>query len=82
MATLLISEQFDKSFSKIKDRIMQKRIWEKIIELENRAPIGKKLRGNPYWSIHVNRFRIIYEIKGTQILVADVLERKHDYREL
>ena len=61
---------------------MQKRIWEKIIELENRAPIGKKLRGNPYWSIHVNRFRIIYEIKGTQILVADVLERKHDYREL
>lgn len=82
MFNLIFTEQFDKSFSKVKDKVSQKQIWNKICELEERAPLGKKLKGNPYWSIHVNRFRIIYELKGNQIIVADLLERKHDYREL
>jgi len=80
MYTLIFSEQFDKSFSKIKDKRIQKQIWNKILELEIRAPIGKKLKGNPYWSIHISNFRVIYELKGNKIMVADILQRKKDYK--
>ncbi len=82
MHTLIFTEEFDKSFSKIRDRIVQKQIWNKILELEERAPIGKKLKGNPYWSIHINKYRVIYELKGNQVTIADILLRKSDYREL
>lgn len=82
MFTLLFSEQFEKSFSKIDDNNIKKQIWNKIQELEQRAPLGKKLKGNPYWSIHINKYRVIYELKGNQIIIADVLKRKHEYREV
>ena len=82
MFDLIFSEQFDKSFSKIRDMKSQQQIWKKILELESRAPIGKKLKGNPYWSIHIGRYRVIYELKGNQIGLADILERKNDYREI
>tara|TARA_Y100000294_G_scaffold125461_1_gene116876 strand:+ start:1345 stop:1593 length:249 start_codon:yes stop_codon:yes gene_type:complete len=82
MFTLIFTKQFDKSFSKIKDKKIQKQIWKKIEELEQRAPMGKKLKGNPFWSIHINRFRIIYGLKGEEITLADILERKHSYREV
>ncbi len=82
MHNLVFSEQFTKSFSDIKDIVIQKQIMNKILELEIRAPIGKKLFGNPYWSIHINRYRVIYEIRGTDIIIADILKRKNDYREL
>ncbi len=82
MYTLIFSEQFDKSFSKIEDKILKKQIWKKIQKLELRAPLGKKLKANPYWSIHVNKYRIIYELKANQIIIADILFRKHDYREV
>jgi mRNA-degrading endonuclease RelE of RelBE toxin-antitoxin system len=81
MNNLIFTEQFDKSFSKLKDKLIQKQIWNKIIELENRSPIGKKLKGNPYWSIHINRYRVIYEISGSNITLIDIIERKNDYRE-
>jgi len=82
MFTLIFSEQFGKSFSKIDDKNIKKQIWNKILELEQRAPLGKKLKGNPYWSIHINKYRVIYELKGNQIIIADVLKRKFDYREI
>ena len=82
MFALLLSEKFEKTFSKIDDKTIRKQIWIKIQELEQNAPFGKKLKGNPYWSIHVNKYRIIYELKGNQVLIADILQRKHDYREL
>ena len=82
MFTTIISTQFEKSFSKIKDNQIKKQIWKKINELELRAPIGKKLKGNPFWSIHINRFRLIYKIEGIEIIILDILQRKHDYKEL
>jgi|TARA_Y100000310_G_scaffold309740_1_gene354182 mRNA-degrading endonuclease RelE of RelBE toxin-antitoxin system len=82
MFTLLFSEQFEKSFSKIDNKNIRKQIWKKIQELEQKAPLGKKLKGNPYWSIHINKFRVVYELKGDQVLIADILKRKGDYREL
>ncbi|MBN1157330.1 type II toxin-antitoxin system RelE/ParE family toxin [Candidatus Woesearchaeota archaeon] len=82
MFTLIFTEQFEKSFSKVKDREIQKRVWNKILELEIRAPLGKKLKGNPYWSIHVNKYRVVYLLQGEQITIIELLERKHDYREI
>lgn len=82
MFVLIFTEQFEKSFSKIKDKTDKKQVWNKIIELESRVPLGKKLKGNPYWSIHIGRYRVVYELKIDQIIIADLLERKHDYREL
>lgn len=82
MNKLEISEEFDKSFSKVKDRSVKKQIWNKILELENRVPIGKKLKGNPFWSIHVNRFRVIYRFEGDQVWIMQLLERKKEYRDI
>jgi mRNA-degrading endonuclease RelE of RelBE toxin-antitoxin system len=45
--------------------LVQKRLWNKIQELKERAPIGKKLKGNPYWSLRIHGFRIIYLLKKT-----------------
>ena len=82
MNTLIFTEQFEKNFSKIKDIIIKKQIWNKVLELEKRAPLGKKLKGNPYWSIHINKLRIIYTLKGNEITIIDILMRKFDYREM
>ena len=82
MHTLIFTVQFDKSFSKIKDYVVKKQIWNKIFELENRVPIGKKLKGNPYWSIHVNKYRIIYEFDDEEVRIADILLRKNSYRDI
>jgi mRNA-degrading endonuclease RelE of RelBE toxin-antitoxin system len=81
MFELLFSSKFEKSFDTIKDKSIQIQIWKKITELESRAPLGKKLKGNPYWSIHVNKYRVIYEMSGKQIFIADILKRKYDYAE-
>ena len=82
MNSILFSETFGKSFSKINSKESKQQIWKKILELERRAPLGKKLKGNPYWSIRIGRFRVIYELRGSTIKIADILERKHGYKEL
>jgi len=84
MYELIIKEQFDKSFPKIKDLKPKKQIWTKILELKTMAPIGKKLVGNPYWSIHIGKFRVIYIFHkhSNEIEIVDLLSRKHDYREI
>jgi mRNA-degrading endonuclease RelE of RelBE toxin-antitoxin system len=48
------------------------------------APMGKKLVGNPYWSIHIGKFRVIYIFHkhSYEIEIVDLLSRKHDYREI
>lgn len=81
---LIFKERFDSTFSKIKDSIAREQIWKKIQQLKERAPIGKKLTGHPFWSIHVGRFRVIYLLHAhsNEIELIDILERKHDYREL
>ncbi len=84
MYKLIIKEQFDHSFSKIKDAKIKKQVWKKVLELKRRAPIGKKLVGNPYWSIRVGKFRIIYILHKhvTEVELIDILTRKRQYREV
>ena len=66
----------------VKDKLVRKQIIDKTLELENRAPIGKKLQGNPFQSIHVGKFRVIYEIKENEIEFLRILPRKYGYREI
>ncbi|MCK4796910.1 MAG: type II toxin-antitoxin system RelE/ParE family toxin [Spirochaetes bacterium] len=82
MYELIIKEQFDSSFSKLKDVKIKKQVWNKVLELKTRAPIGKKLVGNHYWSIHVGKLRIIYVFHkhSNEIEIVDLLMRKHDYK--
>jgi addiction module RelE/StbE family toxin len=82
MNKIILSEQFEKSFDKIKDKTIIQQAWHKIQELKNRAPIGKKLKGHPFWSIRVNRYRIIYVIENDSIVILDIIQRKNDYREI
>jgi mRNA-degrading endonuclease RelE of RelBE toxin-antitoxin system len=82
MFNLFYREAFYKDLKKIKDKTIVNQIIKKTFQLEKRAPIGKKLVGYPYWSIHVNKYRIIYEIKGKNIEFYRLLLRKFKYREL
>ena len=82
MFTLILSEKFEKLFLKIKEKNIRKQIWNKILELEKGAPLGKKLKGNPFWSIHINKYRVIYKLEALEVVILEVLQRKHDYREL
>lgn len=82
--TLFFKEQFEKSLSEIKDEQAKRQVWNKVQQLKERAPIGKKLASCPYWSIHVGRFRIIYilHLHSAEVELVDIFERKHDYRDL
>jgi len=79
---LILTEQFDKSLSTIADRSIKKQIWTKLKELKQRCPLGKKLKGNPYWSIRVNKYRIIYKMENETLIIIDTLKRKKEYREV
>ena len=67
---------------KIKDKIIRKQIINKTLALEHYAPIGKKLVDCPYWSVHVNKYRIIYSIDKDKITFLRIFLRKHNYKEL
>ena len=83
MFTLFFKPSFYKDLEKtVKDKIIRKQIINKTLKLEKRAPIGKKLKSNPFWSIHVGKFRIIYEIKGNKVYLLRILPREHDYKEI
>ena len=82
MFQIELTEQFDKNFSKIKDAGIRQQIYKKVCQLKDMAPLGKKLKGNPFWSVHIGRFRVIYVMRSTNITVIDVLERKKEYKEL
>jgi mRNA-degrading endonuclease RelE of RelBE toxin-antitoxin system len=82
MYNLTFRESFFKSLKSVKDKRILGDISRKIEQLKYRAPLGKKLIGNPFWSIRVERYRIIYAINGQDIEIIVLLQRKFDYREL
>ncbi|MFH1592033.1 MAG: type II toxin-antitoxin system RelE/ParE family toxin [Candidatus Woesearchaeota archaeon] len=82
MNKIEIKEDFFKSLKIVKDKSILRSILDKIQQLKNRVPIGKKLVDSPYWSIRVDKFRIIYRFKGEVVTIIRLLPRKFDYREL
>ena len=77
-------ESFFRSFDKLKEKVDSKRVRDRIEQLKFRPfGIGKRLVGHPYWSLRIGkRTRVIYRIEGNKVIVIDILERKHDYKEL
>lgn len=77
-------DSFFKSLEKLREKVSNKLVKDKIEQLRFRPfAIGKRLVGVPYWSLHLNkRIRMIYRVEGNRIIIIDVLERKHDYRDL
>ncbi len=83
MFELVFRRAFEKSFKKL-ETPPQKQIQNKILELKQNSILGKKLGHYPYWSIHIGKYRIIYQIhsKDNKIELIEILQRKHDYKEL
>ena len=77
-------ESFFKSLKKLDEKIDDKLIMDKIEHLRFRPlGIGKRLVGVPYWSLRLGkRIRLIYRIDGNKVVIVDILERKHDYKDL
>ncbi|MFW6383596.1 MAG: type II toxin-antitoxin system RelE family toxin [Nanoarchaeota archaeon] len=82
MNRLYFREAFFRRFNKINDKRVQEEIKKKINQLKARSPIGKKLSGQPYWSLRVNKYRVIYCLKDDGVEIITILSRKKDYREL
>ena len=82
MNTIEIKEDFFKSLKIVKNSSTLKTINQKIEQLKERCPLGKKLVSSPYWSIRVDRYRIIYRFRGDNVTIIRLLPRKHSYREL
>ncbi|MEK6958179.1 MAG: type II toxin-antitoxin system RelE/ParE family toxin [archaeon] len=83
MFQLLFRKAFQKSFSKLQ-KLDQERLRKKVWALKDDYLLGKKLVGYPYWSLRVGRFRVIYEVRknDSEIEVIELLERKHDYKDI
>ena len=83
MLRIYYREQFFKDLKEIKNKDIRERIVKKTLEFEKRDnPLGKKLEGVVYWSVRVEKYRIIFEKKGNDIDFYRVLKRKFKYREL
>jgi len=83
MFKLIFKEKFERSFSKL-DKPLKIQVWDKIQQLKMAAPLGKRLIGNSYWSLHIGKYRVIYILHHhtQEVEIIDLWERKHDYREL
>ncbi|MEK6808656.1 MAG: type II toxin-antitoxin system RelE/ParE family toxin [Nanoarchaeota archaeon] len=64
--------------------MLKEQIWKKIQQLKIMPLLGKKLIGNPYWSLRVGNYRVIYCIDENKkiIEILHVIPRKNDYREI
>ena len=83
MFKLVFREAFSKSFKRL-EKSIQTQVKNKILKLKQNRFIGKKLSGYPYWSIHIGKFRVIYQVhqREMKIELIEILQRKHDYKEL
>lgn len=82
MNKIEFKEEFFKSIKIVKDNRILKSIHKKINQLKEHVPLGKKLVNSPYWSIRVEKYRIIYRFKDDLVTIIRLLPRKYEYREL
>lgn len=72
-----------KTFSELKkfDKHLKIQILKKVKQLEQNPEIGKPL-GNVLKnqrSLHIGKFRVLYTVKGQDIIIAKIKHRKHIY---
>jgi len=72
-----------KILSKLKDKKLEKRIWDAKSKLEHNPLAGKKLTGKleGQYSLRIWPYRIIYFInREKDLIITDVRHRKDVYR--
>lgn len=77
---LFYSSQSEKQLKKL-EKQAKLQIIKKIFELEKNPNIGKPLRNvfKNYRSLHIGKYRVIYSIKGKDVIIAKIGHRDKVY---
>jgi mRNA interferase RelE/StbE len=80
MNKIFYSTEFIKQIKKY-NKNLQAQIIKKLKQLEKNPELGKPLTNalKNNRSIHIGKFRVIYSIKGNEIIIAKVDHRKDIY---
>ena len=70
---ILISPKSDNFLKKL-DKFTEERIKNKIKELSNNSELGKPLVGrlSGLWSLRIGDYRVLYEIRRSEVLILVV----------
>lgn len=82
MPVLILSKKAENDFSKL-PKTERKKIIKKLKSLEKTLggkPLIGKLKG--LWSLRAWPYRIIFELKKSQVIVHRILHRKNVYKKL
>lgn len=81
MVKISFGEDFKKTFTKIRDDFLKSKVIKQIEKIKNNPEAGKPLkyrRGER--SIYIKPFRLIYAIKGDEIIILKFDHRKKVYK--
>ena len=80
MNKIFYSSEFIKQIKKYNKNV-QIQIIKKLKQLENNSELGKPLKNvlKNNRSLHIGKYRVVYSIKGKEIIVAKVDHRKDVY---
>ena len=80
MSKIFYSSEFIKQIKKY-NKDLQVQIIKKLKQLEKNPELGKPLTNalKNNRSLHIGKFRVIYSIKGNEIIIAKVDHRKDVY---
>jgi len=83
--TIITTDEFEKKLESLtkKNKPLLKRIAKAILRLEENPYAGKPLSYTlaGYWSFHIGKYRIIYEIdeNSKEVILRSIGHRKHAY---
>lgn len=83
MVDILFSEGFEKSFKKLKDKILKNRIIKQIDKISDNPSIGKPLKHDLKGerTIYIKPYRLIYSFKKNKIILLRFIHRKEVYNQ-
>ncbi|MBN1792552.1 type II toxin-antitoxin system RelE/ParE family toxin [Candidatus Woesearchaeota archaeon] len=78
---VILTDQFKKVYSKIKNDAIKEKIWKQVRKLEFMPEAGKPLSGKLKGrrSVRIAPFRIIYHLEEDKIIIEDFDHRKIVY---
>ena len=76
------AKRFDKALKHIKDKDLKIKIWKQIEKIIENPEIGKPLRYKKgERAIYIKPFRLIYVVRGDEIILLKFDHRKRVYKE-
>ncbi len=81
--TVLLTDSFLKDVQKLRDKEIEKQIFDKLKELVENPDKNKRLRYDlqEYYRLRVGKLRVLYTVEGNKITV-EVLVRGHKYEDV